>query len=332
MNKVMLPDFDGHCSSEIFPLKPRDALDRRFLYYWVTQHSIVKEIDKTSTGARMPRANVNQVMEFELSLPSMEEQKRIVAILDEAFEGIDTVVANTEKNLANVRELFTSFLGKEFEEVKNGSGEVRIDSACESVIDCVNKTAPKVDEPTPYKMIRTTNVRNGFVSLESVKYVTEEVYEKWTRRQVPMSGDVILTREAPMGEVGLLDTEEKVFLGQRLVSYRVDRNKLLPDFLLYVFQSPYMQHQIHSFASGSTVQHMRVPDCKKLMLPLPCLDKQWQVVERLNFLRSETSRVESIYQQKLTALAELKQSLLHKAFSGELTAREAEAAVEEAMA
>ena len=323
----------GFGSSEFIVMRPNEELGAEYLFYFLSQDSVRDAGGRVMSGAvghkRVPKEFVEGL---KLPLPSVMEQKRIVAILDEAFEGIGTVVANTEKNLANVRELFTSYLGKIFDDLKGAAGEVRIDSACDSVIDCINKTAPKVDAPTPFKMIRTTNIRNGFVSLESVKYVTEEVYEKWTRRQVPMSGDVILTREAPMGEVGLLDTEEKVFLGQRLVSYRADRTKLVPEFLLYAFQSPYMQRQIHSFASGSTVQHMRVPDCKKLMLPLPDLDTQWGVVERLKFLRDEVSRVESNYQQKLIALAELKQSLLQKAFSGELTAMEAEAAVEEATA
>lgn len=295
------------------------------------EDEIISSGEGTSGQTELPRQKLEN--QFFVSFPeSIEEQKRIVAILDEAFAGIDTVVANTEKNLANAQDLFNSYLGNVYEKLKDSAGEVEIYSACESVTDCINKTAPKVDEPTPFKMIRTTNVRNGFVSLDFVKYVTEDVYEKWTRRQVPMSGDIILTREAPMGEVGLLDTDEKVFLGQRLVSYRADRTKLVPEFLLYAFQSPYMQRQIHSFASGSTVQHMRVPDCKKLMLPLPDLDTQWGVVERLKILRDEVSRVESNYQQKLTALAELKQSLLHKAFSGELTTERIETAVEEVTA
>jgi type I restriction enzyme S subunit len=67
-------------------------------------------------------------------------------------------------------------------------------------------------------MIRTTNIRNGSVNLDSVKYVTEETYNQWTRRQIPKKGDVLLTREAPMGEVGMLLTDDHVFLGQRIVS------------------------------------------------------------------------------------------------------------------
>jgi type I restriction enzyme, S subunit len=256
---------------------------------------------------------------FSVSYPSSQkEQQRIVAILDEAFEGIATARANTEQNLRNARTLFESHLQTIFDQQRMGWPCVRIEDACDSIIDCVNKTAPKVDSSTPFKMIRTTNVRNGEVNLGSVYCVTEEIYRIWTRRQVPQPGDVILTREAPMGEVGMLLSDEKVFLGQRLVSYRANPSKLDNRFLLYALQSNNLQRQIHALASGSTVQHMRVPDSKNLQLPLPSLKAQGKAVATLDALRGETQRLESIYQRKLAALDELKKSLLAQAFSGQL--------------
>lgn len=116
----------------------------------------------------------------------------------------------------------------------------------------------------------------------------------------------------------MLLTDDKIFLGQRLVSYRANSLKLDNQFLLLALQSGYLQGQIHAKASGSTVQHMRVPDTKNLLLAAPSLQKQREVVVKLVSLREETQRLESIYQQKITALDELKKSLLHKAFSGQL--------------
>ena len=95
--------------------------------------------------------------------------------------------------------------------------EVQISEVCELIVDCVNKTAPKVDEVTPFKMIRTTNVRHGRVDTSDCKYVTEEVFEKWTRRAKVLPKDVLLTREAPIGEVGMIRQNENLFLGQRIM-------------------------------------------------------------------------------------------------------------------
>lgn len=177
-------------------------------------------------------------------------------------------------------------------------------------------------------MIRTTNIRNGYVNLDSVRYVTKETYRQWTRRQIPQKGDVLLTREAPMGEVGMLLTDDHVFLGQRIVSYRTNSKKLNNKFLLYAFQSNDLQNQINAFASGSTVQHMRVPDTKVLRISVPSLLIQKQIIQKLDTLRIETQHLETIYQQKLSALNELKQSILQKAFTGELTQDTAKAAKE----
>lgn len=131
-------------------------------------------------------------------------------------------------------------------------------------------------------MIRTTNVKKGWINLSEVKYVTKEVFDKWTRRQLPKQGDVILTREAPLGEVGMLRSKDQVFLGQRLVSYRADPKKLNNKFLLYSFQGSDMQSQIKGLGSGATVEHMRVPDCEKLSLLLPPLDIQHRIASILS--------------------------------------------------
>lgn len=104
----------------------------------------------------------------------------------------------------------------------------KISEVCASITDCVNRTAPVVEYRTPYKMLRTTNIKNGRIDIESVRYVTEETYRVWTRREIPQQGDVILTREAPLGEVGILRNNDTVFMGQRLISYRAEPSKLDP--------------------------------------------------------------------------------------------------------
>lgn len=154
---------------------------------------------------------------------------------------------------------------------------IELIEVCETVVDCVNKTAPLAEEATPYKMLRTTNVRDGYVDTANCRFVSRDVYEKWTRRQVPRRGDVILTREAPLGEVGMLRDNETVFLGQRLMSYRADPSKLDANFLLYSLMGPELQAQIRATGSGATVEHMRVPDAERLKIRLPDLSTQQRI-------------------------------------------------------
>lgn len=148
---------------------------------------------------------------------------------------------------------------------------------CEKHVDCVNRTAPVISGPTPFKMIRTTIVRDGYIDTENVRYVTEDTYKKWTRRLVPKPGDVILTREAPLGGVGKLRTNDYIFLGQRLYHFRPHSEKLDSDLLLYALMAPDLQGQIMGFGSGSTVEHMRLGDIPSLEITIPPLPVQRRI-------------------------------------------------------
>lgn len=160
--------------------------------------------------------------------------------------------------------------------------EVPIKDVCLLAADCVNKTAPIVDYETPYRMLRTTNVRGGFVDAENTRFVTEETFSKWTRRGIPEKGDVILTREAPLGDVGRLTSDNTVFLGQRLFMYRADPEKLNSKYLAYILQSPLVQGRIKSKGFGATVEHARVGDCENLLIPVPDLRVQERIGETLS--------------------------------------------------
>lgn len=159
---------------------------------------------------------------------------------------------------------------------------VKISDVCELIVDCVNKTAPRVEDETPYKMIRTPNIKNGRVDRAGCRFVEEETYKKWTRRAKVLRGDVLLTREAPMGQVGYVDFDDTVFLGQRIMQYRANPELLDSQYLLYAFLSSDLQHQFHMHeGSGSVVSHIRVPDCLKFELSLPPLGKQKRIAKVL---------------------------------------------------
>lgn len=155
-------------------------------------------------------------------------------------------------------------------------------TVCAEIIDCLNKTAPVVEHDTGYRMIRTTNVRHGRVNVEENRFVEEVIFNKWTRRARPKRGDIILSREAPLGEVGLLRSDAKVFLGQRTMLYRANPAKLDQQFLYYQMIGPYVQAQIHGQGSGSTVAHLRVPDAETLLIPVAPLKTQRKIAAILS--------------------------------------------------
>lgn len=159
---------------------------------------------------------------------------------------------------------------------------VRVRELCSDIIDCVNKTAPISVNPTKYKMLRTSDVRNGFINLENLNCVTEETFTKWTRRGKLQVGDVILTREAPLGEVGIVRHAENYFLGQRLVLFRANPAVCDNRFLLYAFQFHDNKQAIISKGVGATVLHLRVPECERIEIKVPDLQTQKRIGDILS--------------------------------------------------
>lgn len=156
--------------------------------------------------------------------------------------------------------------------------KIKISELCDLIVDCVNKTAPTLEEDTNFKMIRTPNIRNGVVNLDRCRSVSYETYEKWTRRAKVNQWDVLLTREAPMGEVGLIDFQDTVFLGQRIMQYRANPKKIDPHFLLYSFLSSNLQKQFNRHSNtGSIVSHIKVKDCLEFEVFAPELDEQKKI-------------------------------------------------------
>ncbi|NUD25849.1 restriction endonuclease subunit S [Escherichia coli] len=196
--------------------------------------------------------------------------------------------------------------------VPKGWKRVPIKDVCESIIDCVNKTAPVVDYETPFKMIRTTNVRNGRVNTEDVRYVTEDTYLQWIRRGKPQVGDIIFTREAPVGEAGVLQDAEGIFLGQRTMMYRADTCLSDNYFLFYSLSSPFCQKQIEDFSNGGTVAHMRVPDCGEILINLPPFLEQKKIAQIL----STWDKAISVTEKLLTNSQQQKKALMQQLLTG----------------
>lgn len=194
--------------------------------------------------------------------------------------------------------------------VPKGWKRVPIKEVCHSIIDCVNKTAPVVDYETPYKMIRTSNVRNGRVNTVDVRYVTKDVYEQWTRRGAPLKGDVILTREAPVGEVGLLENADGIFLGQRLMMYRADKKLADNYYLFFSLSSEFCQKQIEDYSNGGTVAHMRVPDCGEILINLPPLAEQQRIAQIIFTWDQAISTTEKLLENSQQQKKALMQQLL----------------------
>ncbi|MBT2282219.1 restriction endonuclease subunit S [Paenibacillus polymyxa] len=155
---------------------------------------------------------------------------------------------------------------------------ISVDDAC-TITDCQHKTAPIVEYITPYKMLRTSNIRNGKIDTINVNYVTEETYKAWSVRGELNINDVILTREAPMGEVGIIRSEERFFLGQRMLQLKANQKLIQPKYLYLSLLSSYFQKQLAPLkGNGSIVANIRIPELKKMRLLIPSKEEEQQKI------------------------------------------------------
>lgn len=136
---------------------------------------------------------------------------------------------------------------------------------CEAVVDCEHRTAPTTAAGIP--SIRTTDIKCGRLDLANANRVSLDTYEKWTCRREPQSGDIILAREAPVGEVGIVPAKTKVCLGQRTVLISPDRDKVNPRYLLYLLMTEDVRSDMAGRSTGSTVAHLNMSDIRELALP-----------------------------------------------------------------
>ncbi len=155
-------------------------------------------------------------------------------------------------------------------------------AVCQQVVDCHNKTAPY--SSSGISLVRTSNIRDGKLLLNGVKYVSQETYARWSQRCPPAPGDVIFTREAPMGEAAVIGPGLKLCLGQRTMLLRPFTGLLDPKFLLIAIRDPAFQARMTEAAVGSTVKHLRVGDVESLWIPLPPFAEQLRIVAKVEHL------------------------------------------------
>lgn len=181
------------------------------------------------------------------------------------------------------------------------------------VIDCKNKTAPY--SSSGIKLVRTTNVRDGALNSNDQKFVSEATYEAWSLRAKPEPGDILITREAPMGEVCVIPEGEQICLGQRMMLARLVPDTIDPRFMLHSLRDPNLMERVQDKPLGMTVQHLRVGGVETLLVPLPPLAEQHRIVGKVDALMSLCDRLEAALATADTTRTRLLEALLHEALA-----------------
>ena len=298
-------------------LVPSPEVDTKFAYYFFLAH--VPLLESLGTGATFKELSGGKLKEVPFLYPPLPEQHRIVAILDEAFEGIATAKANAEKNLQNARALFESHLQSVFTE----RGEGWVEKLLEQVVDvqCTLSygiVQPGHEFPNGMPVVRPTDLTTRTISLEGLKRIDPKLADGY-RRTTLRGGELLL---CVRGSTGVLAVTSPKLAGANvtrgIVPIMFDPSLLRQDFGYFLMTSGAVQSQIRAKTYGAALMQINIGDLRKIAVSFPPLIEQEKMTAKLEELDSETHRLQSLYQQKLTALDDLKKSLLHQAFSGQL--------------
>jgi type I restriction enzyme S subunit len=313
--------------------------------YWVNNHAHVIKPDRSiildewlvyylnfsdlriyTTGLTVPKLNQSKLNEITIPLPPLSEQYRLVAILDEAFAAIAKAKENTEKSLRNSYEIFESYLdkvfanpGKDWDIRKLGDKEF-----IEIIDGDRGKNYPKKQdylEKGYCLFLNTKNVRPDGFDFNETKFISEETDKRLGKGKL-VRNDVVMTTRGTIGNLGVFTDDvlfDRIRINSGMLIFRPNLKIISSDYLFEVLRSDFIKSQIRGKVSGAAQPQLPIKTLVNFTIPVPkTINKQRGIVATLRSHYSEIKKLETIYLKKLANLKELKQSILQKAFEGNL--------------
>ncbi len=296
-------------SRQLMAVRVTDA-DPRFVFAFLS--SKFELFQSLSTGAAIPGVSRDQILGLDISVPPIPEQSRIVALLDEAFDGIATARANAEKNLQSARALFESYLQSVFTERGEGWVEKRLGDLCAITSTLVD---PRKDEFIDLTHVGAGNIESKTGSFIELKTAREE---RLISGKFLFDGSMVLYSKIRPYLMKVARPDFNGLCSADMYPLAPLPNEITRDYLFHLLLSkPFTDYAVKGSARAGMPKVNR-EHLFEFRTWLPSVQKQMELSVQLDAIHEESQRLEYLYQRKLAALDELKQSLLHQAFSGQL--------------
>lgn len=330
LGKVGITEDTVAFNQQINAIKYKKNFVPKFVFYQALSPWFKHQLESLASGTTVPIVNKSKFNSIQVGFPPIPEQKRIVAILDQAFADIDKARALTEKNLKNARELFESYLQQVFSRRRDGWKTSKL----KSIASKIGSGATPKGGKAAYKaegisLIRSMNVHDRRFLAKDLAFIDDDQAEKLSNVVVEKNDVLLNITGASVARCAL--APEKFLparVNQHVSIIRVNQKELLPAFLNYALTSKFYKDQLLGIGeSGSTRQAITKNQIEEFEVSYPLsIDQQTRYVQQLELLESQVQEVQCIFEKKLDSLDELKKSVLQKAFVGELTKDNKEAA------
>ena len=318
-------EHEGHNCHAMIVLTPKpELLCGAFLSHFFSSPEMDKSFGTIRSGSTVPHLTCGAVRELLIPVPSIREQRHIVATLDEALEGIAIARANVEKNLQNARELCCRQLESMF--VRGGGGRSWPDRRLEQVAGIINGFAFKGTDFQGEPGVRSIKIANVGVRefVEDDGNYLPSAYAQSYSSQAVSKGSIVLalTRTIIAGGLKVAVVPgafDGALLNQRVAAIQAHATQLDPSFLFAYLSTRSVVEYVKSRVNTLMQPNLSIADLRQLPVPLPPMPEQRELVKEQNRFNEASRRLESVYCRKLAALDELKRSVLHQAFTGRLS-------------
>ena len=275
--------------SDAFTIDPLKGLKHKYLFHWAKMNQ--GRIIATQKGAGVPHVHGKDIANFLIPIPSLSEQQRIVSILDTFTSSISNLKQQIEerrKQYEYERDLLLDLEGKEGVEMKK-LGEIG---------DVTKLAGFEFTEHVTYQedgkiiALRGLNVRDGHLDLNQVKYIDGSNFAKLSRSKLVIN-DMLFTYVGTIGNVALIDENEKYYLAPNVSRIRFDESIINPKYALYIFMSQsFHRTQINKFLNSSSMKNLSMENIRKFILPIPALSTQSRIVSILDTFEQSISNLE----------------------------------------
>lgn len=297
-------------------------------YYCISQKNVF--IEKGKGGAQ---PNISQIIlkQHPIPLPPLSEQQRIVerieelfAKLDEAKERLQEVADNfAVRKAAILHEAFTGELTKQWR-LENGVSdesweEKTLQDVCSmKITDGTHKTPVYCDSEKGVKFLSAKDITAEKICWDNIKYIVPELHEELYKRLAPQVDDVLLAKNGTTGVAAIVETDDIFDIYVTLAVLRPEKSIIYPLYLLKVVNSPLCKEQFAQHLTGIGVPNLHLRDIKEVLIPLPTLPEQHEIVRLIDDLLARERKAQQAAEQALASIDLMKKSILARAFRGEL--------------
>ncbi|HHQ4688255.1 restriction endonuclease subunit S [Aeromonas veronii] len=300
------------CSTGYCVLRAKPEIDHRFLFYSLFTASFMGQMESLQKGASYPAVTEGEVKAQSFSFPPLPEQQRIVAILDEAFEAIAAARTNTEQNRQNARSLFESYLQSVFRQHGNGWVERSFSEVCEISSTLVD---PRQDEYLEQLHIGGANIEAKTGKLLELRTAREE---NLISGKFIFDESMVLYSKIRPYLMKVVRPDFKGLCSADIYPLSPKSGLLDRNYLFHMLLSPQFTDYANAGSARAGMPKVNRGHLFSYRCFFPPIEQQIEFAASLDALHEETQCLESLYQRKIAALDELKQSLLQQAFSGKL--------------